>query len=170
MVTKSEYRKLYQDRLPIGQRFQDHCTYVVQKELSLTLGNFQSKEYQYELGENAQGFEIKHDMKFEDTNNLWIEIEHRVHDQEPYYLGGIKRQDGAWLYCIGDYHVLYIFSKRFLCKLHETGKYIVIENNLKTSRGFLLPKEDAEKYYAYKINTPEGCIVKRGNSELYCKE
>lgn len=157
--SREDYRKLYQDRLPIGQKFQDHCTYWIQKELNITIGNFQSKEYQFKFGENPQGVEIKHDMNFAKTGNLWIEVAHRVHTEQEYYAGGILRPDNSWLYAIGDYNIFYIFPVRYLKLLFERKQYPVIENHLCTSKGFLLPKEDAEKYCANKIETPEGCIT-----------
>lgn len=165
MEMKSSEQSGIEERLEIGQRFQDHCAYVIQKHLNITIGNFQSIDYQYKLGENAQGFEIKYDRNFVNTNNLWIEVRHRRDTEEPYYAGGILRQDNSWLYCIGDYNVLYIFSVRLLRKLYNSRKYRVIENGSKTSWGMLLPKADAEEYYSYKIETPEGCVAwKVGNA------
>ena len=145
------YKQLYQDRLPIGQRFQDHCALQIMKNLHIALVNLQSKDYQFKIGENLQGFEIKYDQSFVNTNNLYIETEHRVSPHQEYYAGGILRKDNSWLYCIGNYEVIYIFSKKFLTNLYNSGRYNVIENNLMTSKGFLLPKDDADKYSVHKI-------------------
>ena len=145
------YKELYQSRLPIGQKFQDYCAVQIMKNLNIPLVNLQSKEFQFEIGENLQGFEIKYDQNFTNTNNLYIETEHRVSLEQEYYKGGIFRNDNSWLYCIGNYEVIYIFSKSLLILLYQSGRYRVIENNLMTSKGFLLPKGDADKYAANKI-------------------
>ena len=163
MVTKSEGKFLYLQRLPTGQRFQDHCSYWIQKELNIIIGNFQSADYQFNFGENPQGVEIKYDMKFSTTGNLWIEIEHRSNTEENYYAGGILRPDNSWLYAIGNYEVLYIFPVKYLRILLNSGKYTVRKNNLDTSRGFLLSKERAEQCCAYKINTYD--VLKKKNKE-----
>lgn len=92
-------------------------------------------------------------MKFAETGNLWIEVEHRVHTEEAYYAGGILRSDNSWLYAIGNYEILYIFPVKYLRTLLDSGKYLVEENRLKTSKGFLLTKERAEQCCAYKIIT-----------------
>jgi hypothetical protein len=147
------YKELYQSRLPVGQKFQDHCAVQIMKNLNIPLVNLQSKEFQFEIGENLQGFEIKYDQNFVSTNNLYIETEHRVSPEQEYYKGGIFREDNSWLYCIGNYEIIYIFPKNLLILLYNSGRYPVIENNLMTSKGFLLPKHDADKYAATKIAT-----------------
>ena len=147
------YKELYRSRLSIGQKFQDFCAVQIMNNLHIPLVNLQSKEFQFEIGENLQGFEIKYDQKFGNTHNLYIETEHRVYPEEEYYKGGILRNDNSWLYCIGNYDVIYIFSKKSLVHLYQSGCYPVIENNLMTSKGFLLPKHDADKYAAIKIAT-----------------
>ena len=140
-------------QLDEGQRFQDHCAYFFQKKLNIGISNFQTKEYQYKFGENMQGIELKLDKVFQSTGNLWIETAERHSPDTPYSDSGIFRKDNAWLYCIGNYEVIYIFQKSLLVYLYRTGRYPVIENNLMTSKGFLLPKSDAEKYAATKITT-----------------
>ena len=158
-MNADHYKQLYQDRLPVGQRFQDHCALQVMKNLNIPLVNLQSKDYQFKIGENLQGFEIKYDQSFANTNNLYIETEHRVSPDQEYYKGGILRDDNSWLYCIGNYEVIYIFSKKFLTNLYHSGRYTVIENNLMSSKGFLLPKNDADKYSAYKIENNQGEVA-----------
>lgn len=145
------YSENYYNQLQEGQKFQDYCAYVLQTKLSIGVVNFQSKEFQFKLGENMQGVEFKFDNVFQTTGNLWIEVEERTNPELNYSNSGILRQDNSWLYCIGDYRALYIFSKKFLVNLYNSGRYEVIENNLMTSKGFLLPKTDADKYSAYKI-------------------
>jgi len=149
------YSENYYNQLQEGQKFQDYCAYVLQTKLSIGVINFQSKEFQFKFGENMQGVEFKFDNLFQNTGNLWIEVEERTNPELNYSNSGILRKDNSWLYCIGDYRVLYIFSKKFLANLYNSKRYEVIENNLMTSKGFLLPKTDADKYSAYKIENEE---------------
>jgi len=145
------YQENYQAQLQEGQKFQDHCAYWLQKKLNIGVVNFQTQEYQYKFGENMQGIEFKFDNVFQTTGNLWIEIAERHNPDTPYSDSGIFKKDNSWLYCIGNYYVIYIFPKNFLAHLCHSGRYPVIENNLMTSKGFLLPKHDADKYAANKI-------------------
>ena len=158
------YKQLYQERLPIGQEFQDHCAALFLHELHIPLVNFQSKDWQFKIGENAQGFEIKYDQHFSNTKNFWIEVQQRVTLDQSYYDAGIYQKDNAWMYCIGDYSVLYLFGKHFLQLLHQSSRFEIIENKLKTSRGFLLPRSEADKYYTHKIETPEGFVSHIGGN------
>ena len=76
----------------------------------------------------------------------------------------VDQKDNAWMYCIGDYSVLYLFGKHFLQLLHQSSRFEIIENKLKTSRGFLLPRSEADKYYTHKIETPEGFVSHIGGN------
>jgi len=148
MFMEMKYNDYYKEQLQKGLEYQD---FVAEKlySIGLPLFNYSSKKYQVELGENKLGVEIKHDMKFEETGNFWIEISEKSHpDRKEYFKSGINRADNTWLYVIGNYNEIFIFSKQFLLKLHEANRYKIIENKSKTSCGFLFPREDAEKYAA----------------------
>ena len=143
-----KYKEYYKEQLEKGLEYQD---YVAEQlySIGLPLFNYSSRKFQIEYGENKLGVEIKYDMKFETTRNLWIEISEKSNpSNNQYCLSGIYRKDNSWLYIIGNYKEIYIFPKVFLQKLHRANKYRIIENNTKTSRGFLLPRNDAEKYAA----------------------
>jgi len=133
-------------QLDEGQEFQDHCAYWLQKTLNIGIVNFQTKEYQYKFGENMQGIEFKLDKVFKNTANLWIETAERQNPDTLYSDSGIFRKDNSWLYCIGNYDVLYIFQTNILIGMCRSGRYPIIENNVMTSKGFLLPEGDADKY------------------------
>jgi len=141
-----DYKENYKKQLEEGQRFQDHCAYWLQKILNIGIVNFQTKEYQYKFGENMQGIEFKLDKVFQTTGNLWIETAERNDPDTPYSDSGIFRKDNSWLYCIGNYDVLYIFQTNILIGMCWSGRYPIIENNVMTSKGFLLPESDADKY------------------------
>jgi hypothetical protein len=147
--TKStNYRDYYKDQLTGALEYQDFVAEQLYS-VGLPLFNYASKKYQIERGENKLGVEIKHDKKFRTTGNFWIEISEKSRpDKKDYFTSGIHRSDNTWLYVIGDYEEIFIFAKEFLKKLHASGKYKIIENGTRTSRGFLLPRSDAEKYAA----------------------
>jgi hypothetical protein len=151
METKFDYRENYANQLAQAEEFQDFwCEYLWKREC-LAICNFSSKKYQYKIGENLQGFEFKQDNYFKKTNNLWIETEERSSPNKEYVKSGIYRPDNAWMYCIGNYSTLYIFSKKGLCKLSESNHITTIENRIKTSIGYLLSKDLADHYCAKKI-------------------
>jgi len=142
------YKDYYKDQLKSGLEYQDFVAEQLYS-IGLPLFNYASKKYQIERGENKLGVEIKHDMKFQKTGNFWIEISEKANpNRKEYFESGINRSDNTWLYVIGNYKEIFIFSKEFLKKLAQTGKYKMLENNTKTSEGFLLPRSDAEKYAA----------------------
>jgi hypothetical protein len=134
----------YKSQLESGLFYQD---FVVEKlyDHGLPLINYGSKEYQKIIGENKAGFEIKYDKMFRKTGNFWIEIAEKSNPNNPNYVeSGIMRKDNSWLYIIGDLKEIYVFSKKQLQK--TVPKFQVIENNMKTSRGILLPLAFAEQY------------------------
>ena len=68
-------------------------------------------------------------------------------DNEKYIPSGIYRKDNSWLFVIGDEKIVYIFSTKYLKKLE--CRY---EQRIKTtSKGFLIPITEAEKYCIRKI-------------------
>jgi len=147
----SEYKDYYAIQLREAHEYQDFVSDELYK-IGLPICNYTSQKYQYTVGENKLGIEIKHDKKFAETGNLWIEVEEKRHPDNPQYAtSGIMRDDNTWLYVIGDYSTIYIFSKVLLGQLYRTGKYATIENNTKTSRGFLFSAYDADWYAAKKI-------------------
>jgi len=133
----------YNDMLKEGTDFQDHVKRILFEKYCLSL-DFTEQDGQYNIGETLQGFEVKYDMKFKDTGNLWIEVcEKTDPNNNDWVDSGIKRNDNTWIYIIGDYDTLYVFSKKDLLK--EMDNHRIIENSMKTSRGYLLKKEEAEK-------------------------
>ncbi len=140
---------IYDKQLIEAQEYQDYiCMKLIHK--GIILSNFSSQKYQIEIGENLQGFEIKFDHLFRDTNNLYIEISEKSHPNNPNYVdSGIYRIDNTWIYAIGDYDGIYLMQKKVLIAMNDKNRYKVVENNFKTSNGFLLPVIDAEKYFNY---------------------
>jgi hypothetical protein len=140
----------YKNMLLKGLEFQDFVTDILIKELGIALSTYSSIRYQNKKGENKQGFEIKFDDKYKDTGNIYIETAEKSNENNINYVdSGIYRSDNTWIYIIGNYQELYIFSKSHLVLMHKSKNYI--EKTTKTSKGFLIPQKDAEKYCTKKI-------------------
>lgn len=134
----------YKEKLEQGLEFQDFVTDILFNELFIPLSSYQSKKYQLK-GENKQGIEIKFDDRFNDTGNVYIEIQEKSKaDNLNFVDSGIYRNDNTWLYIIGNYKILFIFGKNTLRLMYKSRRYTEVE--IPTSRGFLIPKIDAEKY------------------------
>jgi hypothetical protein len=140
----------YSKCLEKGLQFQDFITDVLIKELGISLSTYNSKKFQYNKGENKQGFEIKFDDKFKITKNIYIEIAEKSNPNNYEYVkSGIYRNDNTWLYLIGNYECIYIFSKKHLQLMHNMNKYKLVQTT--TSQGFLVPEQQCNKYSINKI-------------------
>jgi len=141
----TEYEK---EKTKEGNEYQDFICDLFIKKFGISISNYTSKKWQYDIGENRQGFEIKHDNILESTGNVFIEVaEKRNAENKNYVPSGIYRNDNTWLYIIGNYKEVFIFSKKTLQKIHEAKKYGPdIEIDKKTAMGFLIPKKDAKTY------------------------
>jgi hypothetical protein len=140
----------YNKKLEQGLEYQD---FLLEKlyELGIATISYSSKKYQMGKGENKAGFEIKFDDIMRSSNNIYIETAERSSTNREYVASGIFRSDNTWLYIIGDYDTVFIFGKKHLQNAYHSGKYKTIENKMRTSKGFLLPKSYAEKVLAVKI-------------------
>jgi hypothetical protein len=153
-MTDEEYKKYREEQMKEGQEYQDFVCQQLLFKLGFPIVQYCSKKYQYEVGESACGFEIKHDKRLKETGNLYIEIaEKSKPSNEEYISSGIYRDDNSWLYLIGNYEKIYIFGKRHLRKIYEDPKR---EKTLKrieipTSKGFLLSAKFAEESLCIKL-------------------
>lgn len=151
MVGETSYKLYYNECLSIGQEFQDFAALVLLKERGIVVTALGTKKYQYSIGENMQGIEIKFDQKTIKTGNMYIEVSEKSDpNNEHYASSGIYRNDNTWLYLIGNYSIMYIFSKKLLQLMYEKDRYRKVETP--TSRGFLIPVSDAKKYSALTID------------------
>lgn len=134
-----------------GLAFQDFvCTELAKH--GLIIQNYSSKRYQYEVGENVQGFEIKQDRRCTDTQRLSIEIAEKTRADRPEWTpSGIMRDDNSWLYIQGNDEVIFVFAKRTLLLLYEHMKgqqTLQLHEEPKgnpTVRAFFLPLKTAER-------------------------
>lgn len=128
-----------------GLEFQDFVADALCRELGLAISNFSSRRFQYTVGENKQGIEIKLDKRMADTGNVSIEVGEKSRADNPRYVpSGILREDNSWLYVQGCKELLFIFSKKRLVDLYNSKRYRVDE--LPTIRRFLMPMADAMRH------------------------
>jgi hypothetical protein len=148
-MNPKEYKAYYAEKLEEANEFQDFVCLQLSK-LGIIVTVFSSKKYQFEIGESLQGFEFKNDQKFRLTGNLYIEVAEKSSPSKiEYASSGILRGDNTLFYVTGDRIGIYLMQKTVLVAIYKKGKYRVIENRTKTSRGFLFPVADAEKYFKY---------------------
>jgi len=136
----------YSACLEAGLTYQD---FVVEKlyDAGIPLISYSSKKYQALRGENKAGIEIKFDRKFRNTGNFYIETAEKSNPQNKEYIpSGIFRSDNTWLYIVGDYETIYVFSKEQLKKCKN--KFQQVETP--TSRGFLIPIKEAQRFLVIK--------------------
>lgn len=137
----------YNDKLQEGLVYQDKVT-VALYQIGIVVVGYSSRRYQNNVGENMLGAEIKRDGLFRSTGNLYLEICEKSHpDKVEYTPSGIHRADNSWLFVIGDEKTIYIFSTKYLRMLES--RYKKVEKP--TSKGFLMPIADADKYCIRKI-------------------
>ena len=130
-----------------GLAFQDFVSDLLREELGIVITNYQSQRFQFGVGENKQGIEIKLDRDILRTGNVSIEVAEKTKTSNKEYVSsGIYRSDNSWLYIQGNTSIVFIFAKSTLRLLHKSGRYR--ENTLPTLKSFLLPAEDARKYAA----------------------
>jgi hypothetical protein len=134
----------YKKQLERGLIFQDFVYEILARHGIMTVA-YGSRLFQQRLGENKARMEIKFDDKLAATGNLWIETAEKSSPQRAEYVAsGIQRE--CVEYVIGNYDELYRFSTKLLVRMWKSGRYLQRENGLKTSLGFLLPRDDAVKF------------------------
>jgi len=136
-----------------GVEFQD----FVCKELAkrhVILQNMSSQKYQFTIGENLQGFEIKLDNRCTETERLSIEVaEKSAAGNAEFVPSGIFRRDNSWLYIHGNYQMFFVFARNILQLLARSNRYQFHE--LPTIRKFYIPIKDARKYAALTVDFSE---------------
>lgn len=134
----------YKKQLERGLIYQDFVYEILHRHGIATVA-YGSKLFQQKLGENKARIEIKFDDKLKATGNLWIETQEKSDPRNAdYVVSGIYRD--CCEYVIGNYDVIYRMATTALRLVHQTGRYAERENGLKTSRGFLLPSENAARF------------------------
>lgn len=148
-----DYTDYYAEKLEEGLEFQDLISAELFKRGIVVVG-YSSRKYQIQHGENMLGAEIKRDGNFRTTGNLYIEVAEKSHPSKPNYTpSGIMRKDNSWLFVIGDERTAYIFPTVYLRKLAASKGWRTVQTD--TSRGYLMPMEDAESYAIRKLEMRE---------------
>lgn len=143
MYPDGKRKTLFEEAL----EFQDFVADVLRKELGIVITNYASRKWQFNVGENRQGIEIKLDTRILETGNVSIEIGEKSRKEiKEYSPSGILRNDNSWLHIQGNYDIIFIFAKKMLLLLYNSGRYRI--DNLPTLRRFLMPISDAERYAA----------------------
>lgn len=126
-----------------GIEFQDFVC-VLMAERHIILQNLASKKYQYEVGENLQGFEIKLDTRCTETGRLSIEIAEKSNAANDAWVpSGIYRGDNSFVYVQGNYDKVWIFGKNQLQRYHKQKKPTEHES-YGTVRKFYIPIAEAD--------------------------
>lgn len=110
-------------------------------ELKLPIFCYNNKEDQLTHGENPQGWEIKFDRMYSSTGNIYIETETYGHIDGIY-----KKNCNSWIWVIGNYDRFFIFSRKTLQKMHQSGKFRQVVNKYDSSSGFLISDAEAREY------------------------
>lgn len=144
-----EMTEYYKKKLEEGMWYQDFVQKKLYK-LGLSIVSYSSKKYQHLHGENLAGIEIKYDQKTKETNNIYIEIAEKTHPENKEFIpSGIYANPKTWLYLIGDKSEIFIFAKKFLIVWHR--KELFKEVKISTSKGFLIPAQQARKRFAIRV-------------------
>lgn len=112
------------------------------RKLGIEIGLYKTKEGQYS-GETEIGLEIKYDMQLEKTGNIYIEFQEKTSPNDKYFFdSGILKQDNTKWWLIGNKEEHYFIAKSELLKYY---KNITREVITETSKGFVIPREEAKK-------------------------
>lgn len=145
---KQEYKNgYYNEKLEQGLIFQDVATRELYMRGIVVVG-YASRKFQNNEGENMLGAEIKRDGKFRETGNLYVEVAEKSNPSKPNFTpSGIHREDNSWLFVIGDEKTVWIFATKYMRMLEDKFKHV----EKPTSKGFLIPLDQADKYCIRKI-------------------
>lgn len=153
------------EKLEPALEYQDFVVDLFFRKFGLTIMSYASMLYQNTKGETKCGWEIKGDWQFRKTGNFYIEYaEKRKENNKLWVKSGIMRRDNSWLYLIGDYDDIYIFSKR---QLIEEYKKCYGRVQKTTSKGFLLPVNSP--LLIHKISVHHGEIDEYKKDDLFWK-
>ena len=138
------YRMIAEEQ---SKEFQDFLVDLLWEQLGIALCCYSSRKWQYKTGESRNGIEVKFDGRLFETGNLYIEYAEKATLRPgDFAKAGVNRHDNAWLYVIGNYQEVYVFSKKLLADLKGSGTYQHVAAHTGTSQGYLLPRPDAEKH------------------------
>lgn len=147
---KTEY---YKTKLQSSFEFEMHIAMVIKNAYGVELGIYLTPEGQYIDGENRLGIEIKHDMMFRKTGNLYIEYGEKSRPKNPTFVNsGILKEDKSQYFLIGDYEQVWIFRKRRLIEIYNEETALVKEGK-KSSRNIRFVGNPTSRGFIYEIGS-----------------
>jgi hypothetical protein len=145
---KYENQLRYTDLLANGMEYQDKVCILLAR-YNIILQNINSKKFQYTVGENLQGFEIKQDKTSIKTNRYSIEIAEKQNGINNKWIdSGIFRNDNSFIYIQGNDLFFHMFSKNLLIGIFKTKNKQIEEypKDNPTVRKWYLSFLEADKY------------------------
>lgn len=149
----------FQKDLKRGEEYQKFIEEIFREKLGIVFSCYTTKSEQMRYGENRAGWEIKYcspkwiGRNGKPSGNIFIETEAKNKDNTRYIPGGINKEDNAWLFIVGDYDDIWIFSKKMLKTISHNK--MIINNSMGTAKGFLLNSEEIENYSIHHIKINE---------------
>ncbi|MBU0477956.1 MAG: hypothetical protein KKH94_12390 [Candidatus Omnitrophica bacterium] len=145
--TKTDY---FKKQLQASFEFEEFLKKFFKDKYGLDLGQYLTPEGQYYKGENELGIEIKHDMMYKKTGNLYIEYAEKAKSENTKWINsGIEKEDNTTYFLIGDYEKFWVFRKERLLEILEEERQYVKEGKpshrcirfvaIATSKGFIYP-------------------------------
>lgn len=148
VVGMPEYRSgvrstLYQE----GLEFQDFVCEQCARQRGFVIQNLQSRKYQFNVGENIQGAEIKLDRECTKWHRLSLEVAEKssADPTRPWVDSGVLRPDNSWFYIQGNYEILFVFSRQWL-RNYLQAKRPPLHEKFGTIRTFYLTFDTARKH------------------------
>lgn len=147
---KTDY---YKEQLQKSFDFENHIAIILKENYGLELEQYLTPQGQYELGENKLGIEIKHDMMYKKTGNLYIEYQEKSNANNVDWINsGILKKDNCKYFLIGDFDKFWIFNKNRLVEIfnEENNRVGNSKRGIRfvqnaTSKGFIFNIKHAEK-------------------------
>lgn len=142
-----------------GAKYQDFIRWQLQLQRGISISQNVSRTYQFNMGENTQGIEIKFDsLCTKGRRRLSIEIAEKSRASMPEWTpSGIYRTDNTWLYIQGNYEKAYAFSRKLLRWWHAResarGKLELHEEH-GTVRAFYMYETDALRCAEFFMELP----------------
>lgn len=109
----------YYDCLKSGRLYQDFVMQMLRRKKGWAISVFSSLFFQKNIGESAQGIEIKLDNPSESSGRLLIETARRFNEDGKWVPSGICRKDNTIHYAVGNFEFFYVFDVKVLRRIYK---------------------------------------------------
>ncbi|MFC1904640.1 hypothetical protein ACFLXT_02635 [Chloroflexota bacterium] len=131
--------------LDMGHCYEDLIGLLLKRYYDFKVSFYRSKFEQYNIGESAEGLEVKLDLWCTRTRRLSIEVAEKTSEgQSSFSPSGIMRNDNTKIYSQGNLERCWFFEKLALRGVYRNLKPWLIDNNPPTIRKFYLSLREAE--------------------------